>query len=237
VIQQPSIQGINKEKKMEKRKGIFSTYLDPGAIFGEILFGLIMVLTFTLGAGLTVEDGPEAVHMLLIAALGCNIAWGIIDGALYLMGIMLDRGRRNRMLLSLKNIENEDSAIEVISKEFDGPLISLTTEEERTSLYRSIWRVSARSQPEKPRVHRDDIIGSLLSGILVILTTLPAAIPFMFMEHAHLALRTSNGILIASLFFCGFFWAKYTGANRWVAGVSMMLIGLALVQAAIMLGG
>ena len=50
-------------------KGFFAKHLDPGGIFGEILFGLIMVLTFTLGAGLSVEDGPGAVRTLLIAAI------------------------------------------------------------------------------------------------------------------------------------------------------------------------
>jgi len=224
-------------KNVTENKGFLRSHLDPGAIFGEILFGLIMVLTFTLGAGLTVEDGPDAVRLLLIAALGCNIAWGIIDGALYLMSILLDRGRRNRMLVALKNIKDEDAAVEAIGDEMEGPLISLTTPEERRELYRSIWKISARAQPVKPRIYRDDIIGSLLSGLLVILTAFPAAIPFMIMENAHRSLRVSNGILIILLFFCGFFWAKFTGVNRWVAGVSMMLIGLVLVQAAILLGG
>jgi hypothetical protein len=66
-------------------------YLDPGERLGEIVFGLIMVLTFTSTARATLdEEGPRA---LLIAALGCNIAWGIIDGGMFIMSAMLDRGR------------------------------------------------------------------------------------------------------------------------------------------------
>ena len=34
-------------------------FLDPASRLGEILFGLIMVLTVTLTAGLTVADGPK----------------------------------------------------------------------------------------------------------------------------------------------------------------------------------
>ena len=135
-----------------KKKGFFATHLDPGGIFGEILFGLIMVLTFTLGAGLTAEDGPEGVRMLLIAALGCNIAWGLIDGAMYIMGCLLDRGRRNRMLLALKSVTDEDAALAAIGEEMDGPLTSLTSAEERNALYRDIWRISARAQPDKPKM-------------------------------------------------------------------------------------
>jgi hypothetical protein len=67
-------------------------YLDPGERLGEIVFGLIMVLTFTstARAALGEEEGPRE---LLIAALGCNIAWGIIDGGMFIMSAMLDRGR------------------------------------------------------------------------------------------------------------------------------------------------
>jgi hypothetical protein len=222
---------------MTGKKGFFSAHLDPGGIFGEILFGLIMVLTFTLGAGLTAEDGPEGVRMLLIAALGCNIAWGIIDGAMYVMGCLLDRGRRNRMLLALKEVTDEAAALQAIESEMDGSLTSLLTPEERQAAYRGIWRLSSRAQPETPRVRKDDLMGGLAGGLLVILTALPAAIPFLFMDDKIQSLRASNGILLVLLFWCGFFWAKFTGVNRVLAGLVMTLIGLVLVVAAILLGG
>ena len=222
----------------DKKKGFFATHLDPGGIFGEILFGLIMVLTFTLGAGLTIkEEGPGAVRELLIAALGCNIAWGIIDGVMYVMGCLLDRGRRNRMLLALKHVTDEDAALAVIGEELDGPLTALTSEEERNALYRDIWRISARAQPEKTKLQLDDLMGGLASGLLVILTALPGAIPFLFMDDKYQSLRASNYILLGLLFWCGFFWARFTGVNRWLAGLAMTLIGLVLVVAARLLGG
>jgi hypothetical protein len=56
-------------------------YLDPSEILGEFLFGAIMVLTFTLGAA--VAGGHE--RGLLVAAIGCNVAWGVIDGVLLVM--------------------------------------------------------------------------------------------------------------------------------------------------------
>lgn len=129
----------------ERNQGFFAAHLDPGAIFGEILFGLIMVLTFTLGAGLIVAEGPGAVRQLLVAALGCNLAWGIIDGAMYLMGVLLDRGRHNRMLLALQRVKDEDAALAAIGAEFDGPLEALTTPEERRAFYRSLWTISKRA--------------------------------------------------------------------------------------------
>ena len=51
-----------------------------------------MVLTFT-GSLSIAEAGRDDVRTMLIGALGCNLAWGIIDGVLYLMGCMAEKGR------------------------------------------------------------------------------------------------------------------------------------------------
>ena len=66
--------------------------LDPIDRVSEVLFGLIMVLTFT-GSLSVAESGREDVRTMLIGALGCNIAWGIIDALLYLMGALAEKGR------------------------------------------------------------------------------------------------------------------------------------------------
>src|SRR5512139_21892 len=66
--------------------------LDPDERVAEILFGLIMVLTFT-GSLSVAEAGREDIRTMLIGALGCNLAWGIIDGVLYLMGSLADQAR------------------------------------------------------------------------------------------------------------------------------------------------
>jgi hypothetical protein len=57
-------------------------HLDPASQLSEILFGPIMVLTVTLTAGLSVAEGKAGVRQLLIATIGCNLAWGIIDGVM-----------------------------------------------------------------------------------------------------------------------------------------------------------
>src|SRR3954465_14176634 len=66
--------------------------LEPIDRVSEVLFGLIMVLTFT-GSLSVAEAGRDDVRTMLIGALGCNLAWGIIDGILYLMGCLAEKGR------------------------------------------------------------------------------------------------------------------------------------------------
>jgi hypothetical protein len=64
--------------------------LAPAERTSEVLFGLIMVLTFTGSLSVT-EAGRGDVRTMLIAALGCNLAWGIIDAVFYLMGALAER--------------------------------------------------------------------------------------------------------------------------------------------------
>ena len=82
---------IDRDNSPDSRRFVHR-YLDPGERLGEILFGLIMVLTFTSTARATLGEEGSA-RELLVAALGCNIAWGIIDGGMFIMSAMLERGR------------------------------------------------------------------------------------------------------------------------------------------------
>lgn len=73
------------QDKKETRK-YSEDALDPISRISEILFGLIMVLTFT-GSLSAVEVGREDVREMLIGATGCNLDWGIIDAIMFLMAI------------------------------------------------------------------------------------------------------------------------------------------------------
>ena len=79
---------------MTTRTAYEHRFVDPSTSLGELLFGLIMTLTFTLGAGIIIEDeGREGARQLLIAFIGCNIAWGLIDAVFYLMGSLAEKNR------------------------------------------------------------------------------------------------------------------------------------------------
>ena len=74
-----------------------------------MLFGLIMVLTFT-GSLSVAEAGPSDVRTMLIGALGCNIAWGIIDAVLYLMGCLAEKGTQPDVYRAVRERTDPHSA-------------------------------------------------------------------------------------------------------------------------------
>jgi hypothetical protein len=220
------------------RKPYEHRFVDPSTSLGELLFGLIMTLTFTLGAGIIIEDeGREGARQLLIAFVGCNIAWGIIDGALYLVGELFGRGRLRRIGRLIRQSPTRTRAEALVADELDDVLGHITTDAERADLYRRIVDNVHAKPPTANKVTGADLMGALVSGVLVVLISIPGAIPFVVMDDARLALRVSNGILLALLFITGYYWARYTLGSPWIAGFSFLAGGVALVVIAIALGG
>jgi hypothetical protein len=205
---------------------------------GEILFGLIMTLTFTLAAGIVIEEeGRAGAREMLIGILGCNLAWGIIDGVLYVLGQVFDRGRVRRIGFHLRQATSDDDARRMVEDELDATLLPMTDESVRGSLYDSIVERVRRSPPAPNPVRREDLMGGLAAGWLVFACSLPAVLPFLLIPDPRLALRISNVILLALLFYVGYRWARYTLAKPWLSGLVFLLIGTLLVAIAIPLGG
>ncbi len=208
--------------------------LDPTERFSEILFGLIMVLTFT-GSLSAAESGHNAVRTMLIGALGCNLAWGIIDAIFYLMNTLSQRGHGIVVLRNLRTTTDAATAHALIADELPPVLASVLRPRDLETL-----RQQLATLPEPPKrvpFLRDDFRGAAAVFLLVFLSTFPVVIPFLLMSDAMHALRISNLIAIVLLFLGGYSLAKYSGGRPWRLGLAMVGIGVALVGLTIALGG
>ena len=212
-------------------------YLEPGESLAEILFGLIMTLTFTLAAGVLVREGPDAVRELLIATIGCNIAWGIIDAALYINGQLFERARLATIGDRIRRAVTVDDAAVIAESELASLIGDTGDPAGRAQLHRLV-SVHVRASGHRPRgLTREDLYGALAAFWLVFVASIPAALPFLFFSDSWTALRVSNAVLIFLLFFTGFRWARYTTLSPWLSGLTLMVVGVVLVGLAIALGG
>src|SRR5207248_4575004 len=89
--------------------------LDPMERISEVLFALIMVLTFTCSFSVA-DAGREQVRTMLLGALGCNLAWGIIDAVFYLMACFSKRGRGLLTLGALRQVSSPAEAHQIIAQ-------------------------------------------------------------------------------------------------------------------------
>ena len=189
--------------------------LEPIDRVSEVLFGLIMVLTFT-GSLSVAEAGRDDVRTMLIGALGCNLAWGIIDGVLYLMGCMAEKGRGLLTLRAVRQTTDPTEAQRLIADALpSGRRIRPGTSRTRSGPQRL---KQLPEPPEQARLGKDDWLGAIGVFLLVFLCTFPVVIPFIFMSNAGPALRVSNAIAVVMLFVTGYLFGQMTGRHRgwWV---------------------
>lgn len=212
-------------------------HLDPASRLGEILFGFIMVLTVTLTASLTVADGKKGVHQLLLAAIGSNVAWGIIDASLYIMNVMVVRRGKIRLVEAVQRASNPEAALGVVKDRVEPELQELLGPERAEAFSKSVLPHIVGAHIKERVLTGEDMYGALASFWLVFVSCLPAAIPFLIFSDPQIALRVSNFLLILGLFYVGQKWARYAGKNRVVFGLAMVTVGLMLVGVAILLGG
>lgn len=207
--------------------------LDPIERSSEVLFGLIMVLTFTGSFRVTGAD-HDSVDRMLLGALGCNLAWGIIDAVFYLMSCLSARGH-NLILLRDVQAATAERGRQILADAINPDLASVLTSAEVESVRRRMTELPRHT--DHPRLHRSDCLAAIGVFLLVFLSTFPVVLPFIFLRNARLALRISNSIAIAMLFFTGWTYGKYAGYRPWHVGLFMVLIGLCMVALTIRLGG
>ena len=219
-------------------KSLIHRYLDPRESLEEVLFGLIMVLTVTVGARLFAETGQLNAHHLVMAAIGCNIAWGVIDAVFFVLGGLYHRSRRAHFYRALRGARNEAEALAELEEEFgldEQPLA--TRAADRTQLYHSMLALTVHSAPARARLLPRHFSAAVVVFALVSVTALPGVIPFFLIADANLALHVSNWVLILLLFMVGYWWGHYTDMRPWQVGLTVTLLGMSMVLLSIALGG
>ena len=212
--------------------------IDPGDALGEVLFGLIMALTFTIGSRLIFTEEGLDVRELIVATIGCNVAWGIIDAVLFVLGTVFYKSRRRRLFRQIKAAKSEPETLAALKREFpigEGPLSPKAADTD--ALYRAMLALAKRADPVNVALSKSDLFAAAAVFLLVSTTSLPAVVPFLLIDNAYLALRASNLLLIALLFLTGWAWASFSDARPLHAGVTMTCLGLILVGIAVVLGG
>lgn len=207
--------------------------LEPVDRFGEVVFGVIMVLTFT-GSLSVATSGHNEVREMLIAALACNIAWGIVDGVMYLVSSLSDRARQASIQDSVNEVKPE-TARALLRTELPELLDDALDDRAVDHL---VKQVSQRNAPRLvTRITWDDVKGAIGVFVLVVVTTIPVSLPFLFIPEVRPALRVSNGVALGLLFLSGWFLGRSSGLRPGIMGGAMTVLGAALVALTIALGG
>jgi VIT1/CCC1 family predicted Fe2+/Mn2+ transporter len=206
--------------------------LNPVERISEILFGLIMAVTI-VGSLSIAAAGRDEVKEVLVGAVGCNIAWGLVDALMYLVGIATERAR-NRALAKRVSGADTRAAQRLIAQTLPEHVAVLAGPDELEGMRRRLLAL-----PPPGRLLRGaDWLAALAVFILVIVATFPVVVPFLLTSDPALALRLSRAVTVAMLFLSGFLLGRYAGHTRPLAtGVAMAALGAVVILAVMALGG
>ena len=218
----------------ESETGKGERVLDPVARVSEVLFGLIMALTFTGTLSAATADRNE-VRTLLIGVIGCNIAWGLVDAVMFLMSSLTERGHGLLTVRAVRNAATPHAAHQVIADAIPPILVPMLHRDDFEKMRQGLLGVD--TLPSSPSLTKEDWAGALAVFLLVFLSTFPIVIPFLIFRNVHLALRLSNLVALVILFITGSWLARHGGHNPLWSGLAMMTLGVVLVGITIALGG
>ena len=207
--------------------------LDPVSRASEILFGLIMVLTFTLSLA-AASAGPADVRAVLIGVLGCNLAWAIIDAVMYLMGV---RGERRLAISAIQGIRDAESPAAgqaIVADNLPSIVLPALNDSDLERIRAHLAGIPVESL--RTSFSRDDYLAAIGVFLLVFLCLFPVAAPLLFGDNIAIALRLSNAGAVCMLFLTGFTFGRQVG-RPYRTGFLMVAIGITLVMVAMALGG
>lgn len=226
ITQRSDRQGLRPKRKSMKR------LLDPIDRYSEILFGLIMVLTVT-GSLSVASPVLKAPNEIVYGAVGCNLAWGIIDACIYLMARLIERGQDNRLVAAVRDLSGE-RARDAIKKVLPPVVAEVLCLPELETIRHRLHQLPAVT---RSGLTARDFLEAAGVFLLVVLATLPVLLPFFAMGSSRTTVRISNAIALVMLFSCGYAFGRHIDIHPLRTGVAMVIVGVVLVGVAIALGG
>ena len=208
--------------------------LNPIERVTEVIFGLLMAMTFT-GTISVATAGQEAERTMMIAALGCNLAWGLADAMMYLLRTLIERTRNRTLLASLCGGADAATGQALVANALPPRLAAAAGTDGLELLRRRL--VEYPDMAVKPRLGWDDFKGAVGVFLLVVSSTFPLVVPFLLLDQTDLAIRVSNLVGLVVLFIAGWVLARYAGAKPWQGAIALAVIGAVLITAIIALGG
>jgi len=207
--------------------------LNPVDRVSEMLFGLFMALTF-VGAVSVGQSGRDEIDAMLAAAIGCNLAWGLVDAVMYLVRTVTDRGRSLTLVRSVRAADAQTGR-RLIARSLSRAAAGVVSDTEIEAIRGRI--VALPSVPERPRLKREDLLAALAVFLLVVASTFPVVLPFVVFTDVGTAKAISRVIALTMLFFGGLALGRYAGYGSWKVGLMMAALGTALIAAVMALGG
>jgi len=201
-------------------------HLSTGSILAEAFYGIWMVVVVTSTIRAVDQPTADTVRVMMGAALGVNIAWGIIDGLTVMWANMVDRTKELELVNSLRTDHGDRALRDRVDRALRGTIVGNLSMEQRT---RVVEMLEGGQPMEEVRVRsgREDYEAAVATALINFVLIFPVTLPYiLFMNDLTLAMRTSQ--VIALLLFAGLGYA-YARNAKWNKLVTPIVFALAML--------
>ena len=224
---------------------VLGEFLDPIDVLFSIFYSVLFALLFTLSYELLIYRGATESgfsggygQRLVLVTLGVVAGWGVIDGVLYVLGEVLTRSERHRLLQAVQTSSSEDEAASAVADELDFILEPITSDEQRQALYHDMLAYLRQAEPKAAGFQRADVVGAAAVVLLSVVAVLPSLLPLLLVrDDFALAIRISNVVSLLVIFATGYTWGTHTGTSPWKTGLLLASVCLAMVLVAMLFEG
>ncbi len=173
-----------------------------------------------------IEAAQHKSALALLAALGRNLAWGIIDAGLYLMARLGEFARKLLIVRRLHRAAAPGEGQRIVAGALPPLVVSVMTPPQLEDIRRDLAVLPP--PPRHPWLGGQDRLGALGVLLLLFVSTFPVVMSFKAISDVILAVRISKAIGITMLFFVGYAFARHAGLNEFISGMAMVVIGVVL---------
>ncbi|WP_448680138.1 hypothetical protein [Pseudomonas nicosulfuronedens] len=207
---------------------------DPFDRLSEVAFGVIMALTI-ISVIPTAADGAGR-QQLVAAALGCNLAWGIVDALMTLVGMRVDREHRHAGLRALRRSEDDGHFREGLREFLPDPVVKHMQPADVQRMRQNLLK-SMLGTGDTPSLGREHWLAWLILACHTFVATFPIILPLLFIHDDLLALRLAQATGLVLLFGLGWLLARWAGGRPWQGALGFTALGVTMAGICLALGG
>jgi hypothetical protein len=215
----------------------FADYLGRFWYSSEPMFGVIMVVCFTSVLRAFPDATDKVVETILISALFCCIAWGLVDGIFYAWEAHYLLEKKKKLQAWVQAPKDPKKGRELVEDDLGDTIVDLMDEKDKEQIY----QIVEKNVPGVDLGHvsiKEDIITVAIAFGLVVGSSIIVILPFLWFSPVTTALKISNITGILLLFIMGY-WREEDKrtSKKLITGGFTALVALIITLVTVYLGG
>lgn len=215
----------------------YADYLGRFWYSSEPMFGVIMVVCFTSVLRAFPNLAETILGTILLSALFCCIAWGLVDGIFYAWEAHYELDKKRKLQSQVQALADPNMGRELVEDDLGDTIVDLMNDEDKEQIYQIVEKNVPGVDLGRVSI-KEDIITVLIAFSLVVGSSIIVILPFLWFSPVMTALKISNITGILLLFIMGY-WREDDKriSKKLITGGFTAFVALIITLVTVVLGG